>query len=218
MGWVPALGVVRVWITAAPAEPEVSGSCAPEQDWRLPGVWQVPLTVPSFAGQQGLARAPWHCPPWTVWLGRGGRGAPVASSGTLTLLCQGFVPCLTGTSVSVLSLYWWDGETLICRINRIREVLFSSGSLSWGATSQSHVVRLEPCALPMARAEDLLPALARPWLIYPLAGVSWGRESLCPGLPLDTLGGGPNSSLSGPASSPVKAPAFPNSGKASGKG
>lgn len=36
----------------------------------------------------------------------------MASSGTLTLLCQGFVPCLTGTSVSVLSLYWWDGETL----------------------------------------------------------------------------------------------------------
>lgn len=27
MGWVPALGVVRVWITATPAEPEVSGSC-----------------------------------------------------------------------------------------------------------------------------------------------------------------------------------------------
>lgn len=92
------------------------------------------------------------------------------------------------------------GKPLICRINRIREVLFSAGSLPWGATSQSHMVRLKPCSLPAARPEDLLPALARPWLgPSPLAGISRGRDSLCPGLPLATLGGGPDSSPSGPA-------------------
>lgn len=62
MRWVPALGVVRFWITAAPAELEVRGGCAPEQEWKLPGVWQVLLAVLSFAGQQGLARAQWHSP------------------------------------------------------------------------------------------------------------------------------------------------------------
>lgn len=70
-----------------------------------------------------------------AWLGRGGRGAPAASPGTLTLLCQGSVPCLTGTSVFLCSFCTGVmGKPLICRINHIREVLFSAGSLSWGAT------------------------------------------------------------------------------------
>lgn len=142
----------------------------------------------------------------------------MASPGTLTMLCQDFVPCLTGTSVLCSLCTGVMGKPLICRINRIREVLFSAGSLPWGVTSQSHMVRLKLCSLPMPTAGGLLPALARPWLCPPLAGVSWGRESLCPGLPLATLGGGPDSSSSGPALSPVKPPPFPSSRKASGKG
>lgn len=154
-----------------------------------------------------------------AWLGKGGRGTPVASPGTLTLLCQGSVPCLTGTSVFLCSLCTGVmGKTLDLQ-NKPHQ---GGAVLCWVPVLGSHIPephgQIEALFPAYARAEDLLPALARSWVASPLAGISWGRESLCPGLPLATLGGGPSSSPTRPAPSPVKPPAFPSSGKACGKG
>lgn len=162
MGWLPALGVVRFWITAAPAEPEVRGGCAPEQGWRLPGVWQVPLAVLSFAGQQGLAGAPWHCPPWTAWSLAGKRGQ--GSTSGIAWHPDPAVPGLCAMPhwhqcVSGLSLYWCDGETLDLQ-NKPHQ---GGAVLCWVPVLGSHMVRVKPCSLPM-------PGLRICFLLWPSLG------------------------------------------------
>lgn len=71
-------------------------------------------------------------------------------------------------------------KPLICRINHIREVLFSAGSLPWGATSQSHMVTLELCSLPMARAEDLLSCSSQALAGFSISWSILGQEEPLP--------------------------------------
>lgn len=169
------------------------GGCALGQGWsgsrRLPGAWPVPLTVPILRRAAGTTegtimvstlRTPitWQPQPLCA------RALCHVSLAPLFLGLRFFCSLRTGAM----------GKPSICRINRIRELLVSAGFLPWGAASRSCMARFKPSSLPAARAEDLPPAPARPqWAPASPAEMSWGRESLPPGLPLATLGGSPDS-------------------------